>query len=188
MYRDRFQSHRWTTTVYEGVEEQSGKKQSVTASRLPFVREEKGGGRRTSGWGEADKSWTGWTTKPFICLRFICVRAKGTRTRRLRLPTCRGTRHATNNDRPNKCKNPSSPHCFSPILLSTQPTRCLIQNDDGFHFDRNRAFEREAIKAGDEPRNPTSKYIQPLEGRTKRRVARFRRFSNKYFRSSVLIQ
>lgn len=114
MYRDRFQSHRWTTTVYEGVEEQSGKKQSVTASRLPFVREEKGGGRRTSGWGEADKSWTGWTTKPFICLRFICVRAKGTRTRRLRLPTCRGTRHATNNDRPNKCKNPSSPLLFLP--------------------------------------------------------------------------
>lgn len=127
MYRDRFQSHRWTTTVYEGVEEQSGKKQSVTASRLPFVREEKGGGRRTSGWGEADKSWTGWTTKPFICLRFICVRAKGTRTRRLRLPTCRGTRHATNNDRPNKCKNPSSPHCFSPILLSTTNALSYIE-------------------------------------------------------------
>ena len=84
----------------------------------------KGVGEEERVGGEADKSQTGWTTKPFICLRFICIRAEGTRTRRLRLPTCRGTRHA-NQQRPARINAKSPRHCFSPFYRR-QPTRCLI--------------------------------------------------------------
>lgn len=182
IYRDRFQSHRWTTPRTKEWRSESGKKQRITASRLPFVREGRGWGKKNEWEGRSGQKPDGLDNEAFYLLTLYLYSRRGNAnsTPTFAYVSRYASREPTTTG-PNKCKIP--PPLFLPILRSTTNALSYIERvslSDGFHFDfvdGNRAFEHEAINARDEPRNPPSRYIQTFEAGRKEKKAR------EYFRS-----